>query len=187
MGAGGTINSMIISLKNNKELLIRRKTFFDNKHSHEELRRIYSQKINRNEKPLTDEERREIREKIRADFKRENRFKIVVVVGCLILIPTLGYVAFSGITLRSELPAVEVSLQEQASAYEESIQNGLTNLNKNQPFFAIGHFENALEVKHNDPFAMEQLIISYKMLCTQNEKSCAMANTKIDSLRNNMR
>lgn len=178
---------MIISLKNNKELLLRRKTFFDNKHSHEELRRIYSQRINRNEKTLTDEERRKIREKIRADFKRDNRIKILVVVGCLILIPTIGYYAFSGITLRSELPAVEVSQQEQAAAFDESIHNGRTNLNKNQPFFAIGHFENALELRRNDPFALEQLISSYEMLCAQHKKACPMASRKIDSLRNQVK
>ena len=54
------------------------------------------------------------------------------------------------------------------------MQNGFLNLKKHQPFFAVGHFENAL--------ATEQLILSYLMLCDQNEKTCEMARAKIDSL-----
>ena len=181
MGAG-SINSMIISLKNNKKLLIRRKTFFDRKHSHEELRRVYSKKIDRNEKPLCEAEKSKIRESIRADFKRENRIRVAVVLSCIILIPTITYFAFSGFTLRSPPPAKEVNQQTASLAYTESMQNGFSNLQKHQPFFAIGHFENALSAKPDDPLATEQLILSYLMLCDQNEKTCEMARAKIDSL-----
>jgi len=181
MGAG-SINSMIISLKNNKKLLIRRKTFFDRKHSHEELRSIYSKKINRNEKPLSEAEKSKIRESIRTDFKRENRIRLAVVLSCIILIPTITYLAFSGFTLRSPPPAHETSQITKSTAYTESMQNGFLNLQKNQPFFAISHFENALAAKPDDQLATEQLILSYLMLCDQNEKTCEMAQAKIDSL-----
>lgn len=174
---------MIISLRNNKSLLLRRTTYFDRKHSHQELKRIYSQRIGRNEKPLSAAEKSKIREEIRADFRRENRVKILIVVGCLILIPTIGYFAFSGFPLRSKSQESEISLNIPSKTYEESLHNGFINLNRNQPFFAIGHFENALRMKQNDELAIEKLILSYEMLCSQNENSCEMARAKIDSLR----
>lgn len=187
MGGEGTLNSMIISLRNNKNLLLRRTTYFDRKYSHEELKRIYSQRVRLNEKSLTEAEKRKIREKIRGDLRRENRIKILIVVSCLILIPTIGYFAFSGFPLRSKSQESEISLNIPSKTYEESLHNGFINLNRNQPFFAIGHFENALKVRQNDELAIEKLIFSYEMLCSQNKNSCELAQAKIDSLRSVLR
>lgn len=187
MGGEGTINSMIISLKNNSKLLIRRKTFFDRKHSHAELRRIYSKRIHRNDKQLTEQDKRKIRESIKAEIKRENRVKLLVVFSCMILIPALGYFAFSGHKPSSEQINNEIKNGRGSLTYDESISIGLLNLDQNKPFFAIAHFENALNVKPSDQLAIEKLIASYQMLCELNEKTCEMARAKVDSLRKEMR
>lgn len=173
---------MIISLKDNKRLLIRRKTFFDRKHSHEELKRIHSQRLDLNEKQLTEDEKRRIRQTIRADFKREIIINLLVVTVCLLMISTIGYVSMSQSKSNSEIPKYHLSQVDELETYNECISNGISNLNRNQPFFAIGHFKNALEIKPNDQIAIEKLIQSYLMLCYQNEETCEMVQAKIDSL-----
>lgn len=184
MGGEGTIQSMITSLKNNKKLLIRRKTFFDRKHSRRELKRIYSEKIKPNNKELAEDEKRRIREALRAELKRENRLKLAIVLGCLIIIPLVAYFAFSGMQLHSERSEGEINMAREQLNYDESIRSGLLSLKNNKPFFAIGHFENALAIQTNDSLAIEKLIISYQLLCEQNEKTCEWVHAKIDSLNN---
>jgi uncharacterized membrane protein len=187
MGGEGTINSMLISLKNNKKLLIRRKTLFHQNHSHKELKQIYSQRIEWNNKTLTELEKRIIREKIRIDLKRKNQIRILVISSTMILVSLIAYSVLTGLTFKSNSIEKKKSHKSELKIYDEGIYNGLLNLNTNQPFLAIGHFENALAVRKKDELAIEKLILSYEMLCKQQVKTCMQSMEKIDSLKKELK
>ena len=179
---GGGVNSMEDSLRSNKELLNRRKTFFDQKHSYGELKKLYSKRIDQNDKTASEAEKEFIRDKIRLELKRRNLILFLVYFTCIVMLIFSAYLAFSFYSKETDISVSKISIKEQAKIYDESIQYGLINLKRKEAFFAIGHFKNALEVKPNDQYAVQQLILSYQMLCEQNVNSCNMTKSKIDSL-----
>ncbi|KAB1065989.1 hypothetical protein [Salibacter halophilus] len=182
MGGEGSIHTMINTLKNNRQLLNRRKGFFDQKRSQKELKGLYSKKLKTPEKPLSDKERKEIRSRLRNEIKRQNRLRVVLLFSVLIVVTVIGYLAFSLLAFQSESNTTVKHHKSEVKIYDESINKGLSSLNRKKPFIAIGHFNNALEVRPNDELAIDKLILSYQMLCEQHEKSCQKAAIIIDSL-----
>jgi hypothetical protein len=163
--------------------LNRRKGFFDQKRSQKELKGLYSKKLKSSEKPLSDKERKEIRARLRNEIKRQNRLRAVLLFSILIVVSVIGYLSFSLLAVQSE-PNTRVNRHKsEVKIYDESIDKGLSSLNRYKPFMAIGHFNNALEVRPSDEFAIDKLILSYQMLCEQHENSCQKATIIIDSLK----
>ena len=184
MGSEGSINSMLITLKNNKNLLIKRKNYFDRKRSHKKLKRIYSVRLKDHEKTLTESDRQEIRDKLRKDFRRALRVKVFVFSLLLLSFFTAGYYFTTLLVWKTEEVTAPISEKQRTEFYEKSISQGIQSLKDNKPFIAIGHFENALISKPNDGFATGKLIESYELLCEKHQNSCDQVAVKIDSLNN---
>ena len=90
MSAGGTLAAMYISLKNNKNLRLHRKKYFDN-----DVREIKSELDDKKCKPykhLTEAELTEVKNELREKNKIENLKKVTALIIALVLTAILIYI-----------------------------------------------------------------------------------------------
>jgi hypothetical protein len=186
MSAGGTLNSMVISLKNNRDLLIRRTNYFDRKRSESEMRRIYSNRIQLDGPALTKAQKERIRAQVREEYRKEKRTSILIFSGMFFALSVVIYLCFSAFNA-VDAGYEQVVIQEATDTnqtYQEQLDLGLKYLRQGEPFYAIGYFKTALEVRPRDAYATESLIEAYEALCQKDERSCENAQRAIHALRN---
>jgi tetratricopeptide (TPR) repeat protein len=174
----GSLLGFNTSIKNNKNLLGKRKRIFDQPRSFAEMRELFRQaKAKHGAYPKASPELLlEIRAKIEAENKK--RFaKAAIIFSLLIGSATVGVVYISQTpsiysemvaTYRPDLPTPPMSVDP----YPHYLAQGDTFLEKQQWFLAIGYYQAALEAKPLDKTAMHQLALAYTHWCTEDDKRC---------------
>ncbi|MEQ8624877.1 MAG: hypothetical protein RJQ00_03240 [Vicingaceae bacterium] len=189
MGGEGSIQGMIISLRNNKNLLRgRAKGFFRRELTYSQLRKYYRD----SEKPIEDaissqEQLRKIRARIIEDRKKETR-KIIIVVSSLTIVLTFLIIllfnsfSFTEVNKSSTKKSRVVDYKMRNDSYNEMVELGLQHLNAEKYFLAVGNFENALRKRPNDLLAEVKLAEALCFLCSKKNIECIKANNYLDKL-----
>jgi hypothetical protein len=186
-GSAGGTQGMLTSLSNNKKLRPDRKSLFMRRPKFSGLRDDYrnlSQTILSGKK-ATPEELKLIREKVLQQRKRDaiRQISIWIVVSCCVL-TGIG-MWYNSFQQKSEEKATSILAKESADAlsgYEANMLEGLKKVEEKKFFYAVGHFENALDYIPHDELAEYQLAKTFCMMCYHQNHACKTAKSIVDSL-----
>lgn len=187
MGWGGSVQTMLNTLKANKELLHKRKKYFGREPRFGKIRKRYekaSKALINKEKP-SEYVLDQIREKLRKDRKRAILTTVVISIITTTAILILVFAFYKNYTFKMELEKLqseEIKQIQNLRAYNKEMQLGQNQIENGDFFFAAGSFERALAKIPNDSSAQYQLAYSYCLLCAKKEKGCHKANDLIEDL-----
>ncbi len=189
MAGGGSIQNMLNTLKNNKNLLPKRKSFFKRDLNYFELRKYYQESpLYFSNKKITKEELLLIRNKIREDRKRSKilvftTFLSVFVVFSVVLVLLVQNLDFSVKKfVRNSHSGIPSKSFKNQDLYSDRMSDGINRLNEGKWFLAIGNFQAALADKPNDKEAEYLLSKSYVFYCFEENNSCDKANTLLNEM-----
>lgn len=187
MPGGGSGIGMIVSLKNNSKLLPNRKSLFMRRPKFSGLRDDYrnlSQTILSGKK-ATPEELKLIREKVLQQRKRDAIRQIsiwIAVSFCALAGIGMWYNSFQQKSVENATAILAKESSEALSGYEINMLEGLKKVEEKKLFYAVGHFENALEFVPHDELAEYQLAKTFCMMCYHQKHACKTAKNMVDSL-----
>jgi hypothetical protein len=184
---GGSIQNMLVTLKNNKNLLRKRKSIFLRKSEFKRLRETYKEasRVIVNERKATKEELEQIRQRVLAERKKDIRIQLVILTIVGLVVVSSGIFILNNVrTTRIESEKISQAqlIKETKLNYRESMTEGSKMMDEEQWFYAAGYFENALTYVPNDPEAEYNLALAYCQLCFNEESACKKANELVDKM-----
>lgn len=187
MGWGGSVQTMINTLKANKALLKRRKKLFEREPQYGKIKRRYTKASEalRNAELPNEEVLSQIRQKLKKDRKREVLIKSLSAFLVTFFTLVLCYSFYRNLTYKQELKhtqSLKTQQDRRLRAYRENMQIGKNQMQNHDYFFAVGSFSQALRSLPNDSLAEYQLAYAYCMLCKTKSKGCDKANEVVDDL-----
>jgi hypothetical protein len=195
MGYGGSVLHMIQSLRYNKSLSKRPKSFsklreYINQQT-EEKRRILDKKVSPKELAKI---RRDIIHKIRVEKKRKKKKVLLstIVLSTILLIAFLKLIFFSSFNFSATYkPKVRTTIKKQLSL-KEAEEKFMYYMEDGQKWLAEEHFNNAIfqfklarDLNPNSYEAQYGLTESYIRKCETLNKDCKKANLELGTLRQN--
>jgi hypothetical protein len=197
MGGGfGTILHMITTLKNNREaipksgLFRRKKDYFNPNYP---VIAIPNDAIE--SKPLTEEQRKAIIEKIRRENRQAANKKTLYFISAsiLIILISLGIGKLIRDQQRVSKAEKESLLKEERIAdykkrsieYTTYLKYGDILLNKEEYYMAFKQYELALSTDIDDQDAYRRLMNAYSLLCIKKNRGCSYTIYKLKELLSN--
>jgi tetratricopeptide (TPR) repeat protein len=181
MGGGGMAQAMINSLRQNKNLLGKRKTIYTRKKDKIKPR---SKKINIPELNLIQKRAIQAAQKKEQLFAKKKALKtLTLVIGLIIIL----FVVIANIPFQSKiLPESKPIKTEINTVYDfnKNMNMGLAHMQIKQWFFAIGYFEKAITINPNNKELQYQLALAYCSLCFYENKACKAAHLVLNSNTN---
>lgn len=187
MAGGGSIQSMLTTLRENKKLLPKRKNIFKNKAEIQRLKDYYKKHPQDllKDKTTTKEERAKIRQRVLKGRKRDTRIQLITVgiISLLIVAGSLYLIdKMEARKAEQEKAQQDLIFKEKEIKYNENMAEGRNQMEKEQWFFAAGYFRKALSFIPQDPKAEYNLAKAYSLLCYNKKAACAEACEMIDNL-----
>lgn len=176
---------MRISLSNNKKLLKKRNMLFNKNSSIAELKGRYSRLQRLQTQPLTKEQKESILCEVKARNRAENVkifFSLSAALAFMIMVVIVLFFMLFPNHNREGTAVAAVHDRNRKGDFKQHVIAGKKALRGNKPFFAIGSFEAALQIKPGNETAVKLLMESYLLLCEKNQKSCGYSNRAVDSL-----
>ena len=183
-GGGGSILAMIVALRNNKNLLSKRTSFFNRKRSNIRLKTSAKKRMTSflDRKPLSEEQIKTIQKQFKA--RKRVYFALTILTSAICL--TLVVFGFHTILeSRSTYPAYKEEIQTitysklKPQPFRDHMKLGLLKLKDKDYFMAAGRFERALKHKPKNLMAEYYLTKSYCMLCYYRNQACSEARAKV--------
>ncbi len=190
MGGEGSISAMITTLRNNKNLLRGRKGFFRRELSYSEIRDYYkTPKLNLRKGNLDQDYLRKVRAQILKDRRKTRWIQITVISVTLIFVGSIFYALASlsfPVDSRKNSSVSQKQIENQNTIdHQEMLVLGLENLRDGKYFFAVGNFENALQIKPDDLETKILYTESLCLLCSTNDQFCDKAKSYLYQVSNN--
>lgn len=186
LGGFGSINHMIVTLRNNRNLLPAKRSYFRKK-DYKAIKNEYYKAVGGsfNIKKTSPEQLKAIRKKIRSKRKREaQQFIILLCLGLPLIAFTL-YITFNnfhfGFPKLEQVKEVDIEKAKQEK-YLFYINDGDTWLKKEDWYNAIFQYKNALKLYPNDFDANYRLALSYSYRCQYEFEDCEIGKKLIDKL-----
>ena len=192
-GSGGGLGSvlhMIITLRNNRDLLRGPKRFNEKKDFFNNQKELFFHGRNTSIEihPLSKEELKALKEKIRRE-KIKTKRRIVVSIMSVAFIFIAGVVIVSQSTKRlSEKDKQELKRRAEEdfkirkANYTDYIKNGDAFLNKKYYDQAIFEYGMAVDMEINDLEAQKKLMLAYYQKCIHKQYDCDFAANKLEAV-----
>ncbi len=165
MGWGGSVSAMIQSLRNNKELLGKKKY-----HKSKVKALQASEKLKISYSKATSKELQLVREKIKKD-QRLNRIKTILVL--VLLSPFIGFVFYNlWLAIKEEIPKTKDQL---IMEFYHNIKEGDTFFKKKQFDNAVIFYESAEEIFPNSSTIRIRMGMVSTMECLYENENCGHA------------
>ncbi|MBT0607385.1 tetratricopeptide repeat protein [Aequorivita echinoideorum] len=185
VGGFGSIQNMIITLRNNKNLLPNRKSFFESK-NFKTTKREYHKVTGRqfNIKKASPEELLAIRKKIKSNRKRESRkFAILLCISLPLIFAGLYFGIYNFSLGFPELEVTSFQIQkDEIEKYHFYVNDGDAWLAKGNYHNAVFQYKKALQLFPNDFEANYRLALGYSYKCQYDFKDCRKGKILIDKL-----
>lgn len=176
MGGGGSIQGMIIALRNNKNLLSKRKSL----HEQNQSQKTSGIKSGLNcDIEATDEQLLEIRTRIRKRNKRKKIFNSLIITTSVLIVLYLSFLNSKKDVLY-EKSVIEIKAKEKT--YKNYIQYGDTWLEDKKYNAAIYNYQKAVDLAPSDYHANYRLALAYSYICSKNKLQCNEGTLFIDKL-----
>ena len=186
-GAGGSILAMILSLKNNKAILPRRKSF-------REIREIYSSSTS-NHKLFNKKSDPEFLKVLRGQLIKERKLEItkrillicfsIVVAVALFYIPFILISNFGQTVSQKSVESSTINKKnEKYKAYEMFVNYGDHHFEHKEYNEAILNYKSALELSTNKKQTYNKLAIIYYYACLDGNIYCHEAITSLTGIMN---
>jgi hypothetical protein len=183
-GGGGSVLAMIQMLRNNKNLLNKRTSYFKIKRNYTSAKKSGTTPLTslENRKPISREELQAIRKKIKSG-KRKNLLLISLLSGFCLFLVVLGFQSVLSRTsthpiYKSQIETVVYS-KLKPQPFRDHMKSGLMKLEDKDYFMAAGSFKRALKHKPGNLMAEYYLTKSYCLLCYQRNQACAEAKAMV--------
>ena len=179
-GGAGSVMAMIVTLRNNKNLLSRRTPFFNRKHSYSNSNNSAKRKMTSflDRKQLSAEQV----QAIRTEFKTRKRkyFAITVLISAIAFV--VVFFSFQSIlSARSTHYVYQEPIETvvysklKLQPFRDNMKRGFLQLKDKDYFMAAGSFERALKVEPNSLVAEYYLTKSYCSLCFYKNQACSVS------------
>lgn len=191
MGGEGSIAGMVISLRNNANLLRKHIPIYKRRSEFIKARKVYRKSLDQTDfqKALTKSEQAERRAKVRAEIRKElfiRRIKFGVFISASLFATFLIYNNLKReiIFKKQEVFDIEVPPASESKVYDyhECMATGLALLQENKWFYAAGYFEEALKKRSGDDAAEYHLTLVHCLLCYNEGKGCNRAETLVSKM-----
>jgi len=188
-GGGGSILAMIQTLRNNKALLGKRKSYFKRSSNYTVYNKTYRKKLNSfgNRKPLSEEEVDKVRKKFQLIKRRNNRITASLFTIAALII---GYGFYSILSQKHSFQKSKERINTviysklKPQPYRDQMKLGILKMKEKDYFMASGNFKKALIHQPNDLMAEYFLTKAYYSLCITKGQACEIAKTKVIENRN---
>jgi len=195
MGFEGSVLAMINTLKNNKKLLARRKTFKDRR---KEFRYKKGEPLKFKELPAN--ELNELKASIRAKLKKERRIKLAVITALMMFLGYLSITMFNVVNnrtiekqtreLEQHRSKIELQQKEEAKRKEARIvyflNRGYSNLSQDNFRDAKYYFYKARQQDKLDNRVMIGYAKAYVYDCVFNDRECDRVDEIVSNLKRNI-
>lgn len=178
-GGGGFMQAMINSLRDNKNLISKRKSFAERR---KDYLTSYS-KLKITPEKATKEQIETVRKIINTQKKIVKRNTIIIL---LLTSPLLFYTIYFGIDLfQSPNPTISsIKQKENTTKYNFYIEDGDKMINNKKWNNAIFQYNMALEIFPNELDAQYRLALAYSYKCKYKNESCLTADSLVNRLYN---
>ena len=179
---------MIVTLKNNKNLLSKRTPFFNRKRSYSNSNESSKIKMASffDRKPLLAEQV----QVIQREFKiRKWKYFAVTLLTSAIAFLAVFFIFQSILSIRSNRRVYQEPIQTvvysklKPQPFRDNMKRGFLQLKDKDYFMAAGSFERALKVEPNSLVGEYYLTKSYCSMCFYKNQACAVAKKKVQANR----
>ena len=188
-GGGGSILAMIQTLRNNRALLSKRRSYFKRDSSRYAYNKTYRKELNsfKNRKPLSEVDLMKIRKQFNS-IKRRN-----IVLTATISFLSLTIIIYLFYSILSEKRTIHKHEERintitfsklKPQPYNVQMKLGILKMKEKDYFMASGNFKKALILQPNDFAAEYFLTKAYYSLCITKGQACQKAQSKIKENRN---
>lgn len=181
MGAGGSIQAMLISLKNNGSLLKPRLKIFQKEHPFGERRNKFQgarRKIGLHDKPLSPEEKERIKNAIRSSYRRDSILRLGVTFAILSMIG-IGIYFWSRTLKVDHQQSREFQREQVLKNYREALLRGDDLMNAKMWGQAVTEYRTALELRPNSQSLAYKLCLAYCLQCKLKHQQCELAEEEL--------
>ena len=182
---GGAVQAMVTAIKNNRNVYKRRtgNLFSNEKNSFAESTHQGTQK--EEVAPKSKEEVEAFQQEVQWLKNREHRrfFLTIITIISFVLLAAFFYIRYdqnqNAILYQTQK---KIQLIKAKEAYQENMQKGIRYMKNKKWFYAIGYFENALDVMPNDINAQKHLVESYYSFCLYKNRGCKKTEWVLNDL-----
>ena len=183
-GGAGSVLAMIQSLRNNKNLLSKRTSFFNQKRSYSSTNKSDQKKMTSflDRKPLSVEQIKAIQKQFKARKRKYLAIAFFTTAICFAVV----YFSFQSILAKRSTHPVDKDQIEtvvysslKPQPFRDYMKRGFLQLEDKDYFMAAGSFKRALKHKPNNLAAEYYLSKSYCLLCFHRNQACSEAKTKV--------
>jgi len=178
-GGGGSIQAMINSLRDNKNLIRKRPSFAERR---KEYLTSYSQ-LKISSKKATKEELMKVKRKIILQRKVARR-KSIIVLSVVIPLIVIAIFYITDTNSSSINRTTTINNQKQIKKYNFHIADGDKMIHKKQWNNAIFQYTRAMEVFPKELDAQYRLALAYSYKCKYENESCNTADSLVNRLYN---
>lgn len=185
MGWGGSVQTMINTLKANNDLLAKRKILFERDKTFGSTRKRYTKASAGILKgpTATPADLRKIRDRVVKQRKREVLTTAMITLFVVVIVSTGVHILYGNYVSQNlnERKQNQVNQEvQQPQEYKANMEEGLQKMEAKNYFFAVGNFSEALNKVPNDSLAEYQLAYAYCLLCKIEQKGCDRANRLVE-------
>jgi hypothetical protein len=177
MGWGGSVQSMITSLRNNKNLLPKRKSLYE-KDKRKNIKYSISDGLNCNIE-ATEEQLLEIRTRIQKRNKRKR------IINTLIISISAMFVLYFSYLNSSKEVIIQTTVPETVDdeeVYLNYIKYGNTWLDDKKWKAAVYNYQKAVDLAPNDYHAQYRLALAYSYYCSNENLKCEEGSLLLNEL-----
>jgi predicted Zn-dependent protease len=178
MSWGGSVQGMITSLRNNKNLVPKRKSLYE-KDKRKNINYAISEGLNCNIE-ATEEQLLEIRTRIQKRNKRKRILNSFIITISVVFVLYLSYVNSLKEVLVQPTAVIETVNDEQV--YLNYIKYGDTWFEDKKWKAAIYNYQKAVDLAPNDYQAQYKLVIAYSYHCTYENINCEEGSQLLNEL-----
>lgn len=182
MSWGGSVQAMITSLRNNKNLLPKRKSLYD-KDKLKNVNYTISEGLNCDIE-ATEEQLLEIRTRIQKRNKLKKIINSVIISVAVLIALYLSYLN-SQKQVIIQTPKVETETKTTEQVYLNYIKYGDTWLEDKKWKAAIHNFQKAVELAPNDYHSQYRLALAFAYHCANENSNCNEGNQLLNELISN--
>ncbi len=176
MPGGGSIQGMIISLRNNRKLLRPKRSFLNQR---KEFLKVAKGEVNL--RKASKEELQFFRRKIHEERKKQQNITIAIWTGIVLILLFITIKAFEN--WKHEVSVLEKkNIDVKMKNYMALIEDGDAWLTKRKWHNAIFQYEKALEIFPKEYDINYRLAYALCLRCEADFKDCKKAKTKLDNL-----
>jgi len=177
MGGGGSIQGMITALRNNKNLLSKRKSLYE-----KDKRKNINYSISGGldcDIEASEEQLQEIRQRIQKRNKRKKIINSLIITISLLFVFYLSYLNSKKEVINQSF-VVETKAKEKT--YKNYIQYGDTWMEEKKYNAAIYNYQKAVELAPNDYHAHYRLALANSYNCIYEKLNCSKVNQILNEL-----